>query len=196
MRLALSLVLVLGCGDNHPAHGPDGGPHGTGDAASDGPPTTTACWDDVYTPAGSATLGTGMLGFQPLPASIELEYGTQSVAFDLPVNAHMDGLYPGDPGNILDLSNPRTRFHGYFVDTGVLANPGRCGTRIGYLPARGGGPGFEMEIGAPLVFPESYTSTDLFNRQIHIVLEIIDAAGNYATDEGTVTMLQPPGWMP
>ena len=185
--LLLGFVGLAACGH--------GSPNATGDGGDDGQPVdsrmSTPCWLDTYTPGGAVQLGTGATTFIAMPDNIELEYGTQN-GFDIPVNAQMTGLMPGTPNDPLDPNNPRTRFHGYFVDTGVLANPGRCGVRLGYAPSTGGW--YSMVHGSSVVFDPALTGKDLFGRQVRVVLEVIDGAGNYATTEKIVTCQPPPGW--
>jgi hypothetical protein len=116
----------------------------------------------------------------------------QIPAFDLAVNAQMTGLVPGNPLDVLDPSNPHTRFRGFFVDTGESVYPavGPCGVRLAYMPVDA--TTYTMVRGTPLPFDPIYTGTDLFGRQVHIILEIIDANMHYAIDERTVTLQPPP----
>lgn len=188
-RDCLALVLVLGCGDNTRLAPID---------AAEPPPEADAppyvCWyDPPYTPGGTIKLGTGAVTFEPMPDMPQLEPpGMQIPAFDLAVNAQITGLAPGNPNDPLDPGNPHTRFRGFFVDNGESVYPaiGPCGVRLGYVPAGSGT--FTMARGTPLAFDPIYTGTDLFGRQVHIILEIIDANLNYAIDEKTVTLQPPP----
>lgn len=187
-RLIFCVVLggAIGCGG--PASHADDGGDDVADASIDSP-KSRPCWLDTYTPAGSIKLGTGANQYIPMPDHIALEFGTQ-LGYDIPVHAEMMGLMPGNPIDTLDPANPHTRFHGFFVDTGDPVNPGRCGTSLGYKPAAGGA--FDLVTGAAVIFDNSLTATDLMGRQVRVVVEIIDAAGNYATDEKIVTCDIPP----
>lgn len=185
VRVLLGLGMAGGVIACH--EGSTNGPHDGASAidAIDAPPQP--CWLDTYTPAGTVTLGTGATQYMPMPDMVPLEYGSQD-GFDIPVNAQITGLLGGNPSNPLDPSNPRTRFHGFFTD-GSPINPGNCGIRIGYQ-ADG-----TMAHGSAILFDTSLQMCDLFGLQVHIVVEIIDSAGHYATDQKDVICEPPPGWM-
>ena len=103
----IATVVLASCGEDAPA------PHC--------PPVDDPemCWPDLVTfPQGTATLGTGRAAFEPMPDELPLEYGPQG-GFDLVGNARMTGFYPGNPDNLLDPYNPRTRIRAFFDDTNV-----------------------------------------------------------------------------
>jgi hypothetical protein len=181
-----SLMLAVGCGDNIKLAS-DAQQQPDVDAAK----MSSPCWLDTYTPGGSVELGTGELQFTPMGDQVALEYGSQ-LGFDIPVNSRITGMLPGNPSDPLDPNNPRTRFHGYFMDTGAAINPGRCGIRLGYVPSSAST--FDLVHGGAILFDTSLTGTDLFGRQVLVVLEVIDSAGNYATTQKVVTCEPPPGW--
>src|SRR5262249_29652407 len=111
---------------------------------------TGPCWPaDGTQPRGTIELGTGTTTYMSMPGQLELEYGTQG-GFDIQVNAKMSGLQPGNPAVILDPSNPRTRFRGFYVDTGGPINNGLCPFRLGYVPA--GGDMYVFPMGARLLY--------------------------------------------
>jgi hypothetical protein len=184
-KLTTVLVLLLG------ACGQGGG--GAGDAAVDDAPTDAPrgpCWStDGSQPRGTITLGTGQTTFMPMPDQQPLEYGPQG-GFDIQVNAQMTGLLPGNPANILDPDNPRTRFRVFFVDTGESINRGVCPFRLAYVPAATPGT-YVLQVGTAVQYEVCYGSQGIFGRQVKVVLEILDSDGGYATTEKIVTPIQP-----
>src|SRR5437870_334641 len=77
------------------------------------------CWPELATfPQGSAELGTGRDAFEPMPDLVQLEYGPQG-GFNVVANVQMTGFAPGNPQNVLDDRNPRTRIREFFADTNV-----------------------------------------------------------------------------
>ena len=188
-RIYVAIVLlssVLGCGDDGPSTTPM--PDSSTDVSIDAP-MSAPCWFDTYTPAGTIALGTGN-DYVPMGDHVNLEYGSQN-GFHIPVHARITGLAPGNPTDPLDEGNPRTRFHGFFVATGEPVNPGRCGIRLGYVPNGGA---FDLARGSAILFDTALTGVDLFGIQVRVVVEIIDASGNYAIDEKVVTCDPPIGW--
>ena len=196
--LVAALVAMSGCGDNIQL-APD---------AYVSPP----CWRDTHTPSGTVTLGTGISEFVPMPDSVELEYATQAAGYDLPVNARISGLIPGDPHDVLAPSNPRTRFKIYFVDqnstpcdpmgacvaSGICFNgscltpttQGRCGSSIGYVPAAAGN-GYELGHALAVEFDNSLSQADLQGKRLLVTVEVLDASDHYATDQKVITLIAP-----
>src|ERR1041384_5042298 len=80
------------------------------------------CWPETaHRPQGSVVLGTGREAFEPMPEVLALEYGTQD-GYDVAANVRMSGFAPGNPKNVLDPSNPRTRIRAFFADSDVPLN--------------------------------------------------------------------------
>jgi hypothetical protein len=156
----------------------------------DGPPGP--CWpDQPMTPqGGAAVLGTGRDGFEPMPETLPLEYGAQD-GFMLVTNVRMSGFEPGNPQDVLDPKNPKTRVRAYFDDTNVPLNYySHCPFRTGYVPD---GAEYRLVEAAPAVFETCWRSVHLFGKRIRVELEILDDSGNYATDVKVVTAAPPTG---
>lgn len=178
MRIAIvTAVTALGCG-------------GQGqeiDAGNPGP-----CWPDTLgAPKGTALLGTGRDAFAAMPAELPLEYGEQA-GFDLVANVRMTGFAPGNPTNLLDPGNPRTRIRAFFADTNVPLNfDAKCPFRNGYLPSGVADYDYQLSRGVPVIFETCWRSDRLIGARIRIELELIDNAGNYTTDQKVVTAAAP-----
>jgi hypothetical protein len=180
---ALTGATGTGCEDD-PAGTPDGMPE------PDGPPGP--CWpEQPLTPqGGSAVLGTGRDGFEPMPDTLPLEYGAQD-GFMLVTNVRMSGFEPGNPQDILDRRNPRTRVRAFFEDTNVPLNYYlTCPFRTAYVPD---GAEYRLIEAAPVVFETCWRSVHLFGKRIRVELEITDDSGAYATDVKIVTAAPPTG---
>lgn len=178
----IAAAVLAGCGEDPPQ------PHcmPVADPAE--------CWPDLVTfPQGTATLGTGRAAFEPMPDELPLEYGPQG-GFDLVANARMTGFYPGNPNNLLDPNNPRTRIRAFFDDTNVpLDISARCGGRTAYLPSSTGG--YEYPAGTSVVFEPCWRSDHLIGKRIRVELEIMDDCGGFATDTKIVTAVPPTNGM-
>lgn len=184
----LTLGAVLGaCGDDVAT--------ATDDAPLQDAPGTKPCWELVDPIArGVGILGTGYDRFEPLPTDLPLEFGSQN-GFNVVANVQMRGLAPGNPDDIFDPSNPRTRILAFFADTGVpLRRSGTCPFRVGYKPVDGST--YEFSAGVPIIFDTCWRAEQLIGHQLRIKLEIFDSAGGYVTDERLVTAAAPtmPGY--
>src|SRR5688572_30767067 len=126
--VAVLMSTATGCGND---------PGATGDASVDpdaamidaprGP-----CWPaDGRTPRGTIELGIGETAFIPMPDEVYVEYGPQG-GFHVPVHARVTSMMPGNPMDVLDPGNPRTRFGVTFLDTGVPITPSPCPLRLAY----------------------------------------------------------------
>src|SRR5690349_19261281 len=189
MRIvALSIALMIGgCGGARESV--DAGPMCTAQV------DPAECWPDlVHVPQGTVTLGTGRAAFEDMPEMLPLEYGTQG-GFDLVANVRMTGFFPGNPENIVDPSNPRTRIRAFFDDTNVPLDAfSRCPTRTAYVPSSAGG--YEFPAGVGVVFELCWRSDRLFGKRIRIELELMDDCGGYASAVKVVTAAPPtrPGY--
>lgn len=171
----------------------DAGSDATADA---GPPQS--CWPDIPRfPQGSVQLGTGLNGYagwKPMPDVLPLEYGTQD-GYNLVAHVRMTGFPPGDPDNVFDPGNPRTRILAYFDDTNVPLNvAAECAFRLGYVPTGTGE--FEMVSAVPVIFDTCWRSDNLIGRPLRIELEMLDSSGGYTTDTKVVTAAAPVGFYP
>ncbi|MDB4961848.1 MAG: hypothetical protein JWP01_1847 [Myxococcales bacterium] len=174
-RLLALTVVVAGCSDQPGA--PDARP---------------PCWiPEATTPGGSLELGTGEFGFEPMPDPLRVVYGSQG-GFHMVVNTRVTGMLAGNPSDVNDPGNPRTRFRAFFVDTGVNVNGAECPIRLAYKPSAGSTQ--ELLVSSAILFEIGYPEHLIFGREIRIEAEIIDAAGTYARDEKTIRCAAPEGW--
>jgi hypothetical protein len=151
-------------------------------------PPPGPCWPvEGTTPSGVIQLGTGEDFFSPMPDDLPVVFGPQS-GYHMPVHARVTGLVPGNPSDVLDPSNPRTRFRAFFVDTGEPVNPAVCPIRIPYEPS---GSDFDLISGTAILFEVGLPEAEIFGREIRIVVEVIDAQRAYATAEKVVTCRPP-----
>lgn len=165
-----------------------GGASGT-DAAIDayvpGP-----CWPEgPTTPHGNVVLGTGYTAYEPMPANLVLEYGVQD-GYNFIANVRMSGFDPGNPSDVLDPKNPRTRIRAYFEDGNIPLNfYASCPVRLSYIDAGGGE--YVMQSGIPIIFETCWRSDNLIGKRIRIDLELADAQGRVAVDSKIVTAAPP-----
>ena len=187
----LAAVALAGCGEDPAGGMVDAGVDASVDAPVEPP---TPCWPDQRTPQGSAVLGTGRDGFQPMPADLPIEYGVQD-GYMLIANVRMTGFTPGNPQDVLDPSNPRTRIRAFFHDTNVPLNyyASGCAFRAAYMPLGNGQ--YELIEEVPVVFETCWRSDNLIGKKIRVELELMDRNG-YATDVKIVTAAPPTGIYP
>ena len=161
------------------------------DAQIDAPPSGP-CWPElVHTPKGSATLGTGHDGFQPMPDDLPLEYGIQD-GFMLIAQARMSGFAPGNSSDVYDPANLRTRIRAYFDETDVPLNfYAYCPHRYPYVAA--GSSEYELYEEIQIIFEVCWRSTHLFDKRIRVEMELMDNDGGFATDVKVVTARAPLG---
>jgi len=179
-------LVVVACGDNRV---PDMNAVDASIAAIDVAPPES-CWpDDGQIARGWGLLGTGRDTFEAMPAILPIEYGAQD-GFDLVANVKMDGLVPGDPSNVLNPINPRTRVRAYFAATNIPLNYlAKCPYRYGYIPSADGH--YQFAQGVAVVFETCWRAQHLIGQQVRIDLEIVDSDGGYATNSVTVTLAEP-----
>jgi hypothetical protein len=172
--LALALVCIAACGDDQHAR-LDGGP----------------CWPLPAKPGGQVTIGTGEVGFQPMPDVVTItRSGGQASAY-LPINAQIRGMPPGNPDDFFDPKNPKTKVSATLVDTGAaLGVQIDCPASIPYVASTESGT-YEMlhalRIDLGMTAPEVVA-----NKQAILVVEVVGSNGVYAMDQKQVTMELPP----
>lgn len=192
LRFAIIAVCAMGCNDPK-APIVDAGMQDGDDAAPDIDAPRGPCWPvDNTTPGGTILLGTGEDAYQPMQDETELVYGPQG-GFHVVVNSRISGLSPGNPNDVLDPINPRTRFRAFFVDTGEPINPTTCPIRIGYMASPESG-SFDLAIASAILYQVGLPEDMIFDRQLRVVVEIIDGEMHYATAEKLVIPRKPAGW--
>lgn len=179
-----TIVTAVACGGS--AAAPD-----ANDAPIDAPPGP--CWPiDGTTPRGTIQLGADDEGaFVPMPDELHVIFGPQG-GFHMPVHARATSIAPGNPADIFDPGNPRTRFLASFAATGERITLSDCGIRLGYKPANGSA--YDLVYGHAVLFDVLLSESQVFDQQVRIVLEIIDSSGGYAKDEKVITTRAPVGW--
>jgi hypothetical protein len=181
-RSIVAAALVMGgCGSN------DAAPI---DAAVDASVDAGPCWPELArTPKGSAVLGTGRDGFQPMPEDLPLEYGIQD-GFMLIAQVKMSGFAPGNPQDVYDPANLRTGIRVFFDETNIPLNfYANCPYRYPYVP--GGGSDYVLYESIPIIFEVCWRSNHLFDERLRIELEIMDNEGGFTTDVKVVTARAP-----
>ena len=186
--LPLSLALVA-CGgggngsDNDAAPSDDGEDDGDDDGCD---------WPiESATEAGTIELGTGTSSWKPMPAELSFVLGTQSGTF-LILHSRIKDLEPGNAENFLDPRNPKTRFSATLFDGTVVGR--ECPSTQGYKPGDDGY--FERKQFQNLEFLPFSLGEVAFDTTVKLKVEIIDADGNYASDEKDVFCRAPNGWLP
>jgi hypothetical protein len=167
-----------------------------GDAGSAVPDAHITCWPvDTASPGGSVTLGSGTPdNFLPMPDELQLQYGGQD-GYDLVVMVKQSGYGTGDPVNILNATNPRTRVHAYFDDTNVPLIMGTCPYRLAYQDV-GDGEYVSLDV-VPVIFDMCWRSGNLIGKQIRIEAELLAWNGTmHAIDSHVVTATAPPPGYP
>jgi hypothetical protein len=171
---ACGLVVLASCSDN-------------GNIKLDGGP----CWPLPATPGGQVELGTGELAFQPMPDTLQLtRSGAQRSAY-IPINARIRGMPPGNPDDLLDPKNPKTKVSAVLVETGApLGLAVDCPASMPYVAA--GEPGaydmlHDLQINLATIDP-----MDLDSKQATLTVEVVGADGRYAIDQKIVTLIVPP----
>ncbi|CAN5129086.1 hypothetical protein BH11MYX1_BH11MYX1_45880 [soil metagenome] len=186
VHVCIALALLAACDkSNTGVHG-DGGV----DTAPPGP-----CWPyETSAPKGEIELGTGDDGsptFAPMPDDIALEFGPQN-GFDIPTRTRIRGLDPGDPTNILNSTNPRTRLRIFLANGNLADQYGTCPNRLGYTDDGAGA--FTIQGNLRVMFFECFATSQLFEQQFRLQAEVIDSTGGYAKVEKLVTVHAPAGW--
>lgn len=182
--LALALAACGGDGGNDSDAGP------SSDDGGDGGDGAECEWPvDSSTQAGTIEVGTGASGFEPMPAELSFVRGTQSGTF-LIVHSRIKDLEPGNIDNFLDPRNPKTRFSATLFDGTVVGR--ECPSSQGYKPSDDGY--FERKQYQNLEFLPFSLGEKAFDTTVRLKVEIIDADGNYASDEKEVFCRSPEGW--
>lgn len=129
-----------------------------------------------------------------MPQELPLEYGTQD-GYNLVAHVRMSGLAPGNPANLFDPVNPRTRIRAFFDESNVALNEyAYCPFRNAYVPSATGD--YELIGAVPIIFETCWRSQNLFGQRIRIELEVVDDTGTYATDVKIVTAVAPTTFYP
>jgi hypothetical protein len=173
IRSALSLTLLASCGGGHAAP----------DARPDVP--TGPCWPLDAMPGGQAELGTGDITFEAMPAMLPIvQNGSQSDPF-LQIHSRIHGLPPGNPSDILDPGNPKTKV-GATIDELGLTLGVECPASLGYVASPEAG-AFDLIHSLRVGFG-TMPLDQLAGKQVRITLEVVGSNGLYAQDTKMATL--------
>jgi hypothetical protein len=174
-------LLLAACGDSGPP---------TACGVSSGPVLPMEpCWPVDVTPGGQVELGTGDITFEPLPDTLEII--TSSAQSDPFVNVHarIRDLPPGNPCDIFDPHNPRTKVR--LVVNGLTFPMGvDCPATLGYTAARGEPGAFDLVSSLHVGFGDTKPD-QVSGMQAQITVEVVGSDGRYAKDEKLVTLMAP-----
>lgn len=150
-------------------------------------PVEGDCWpiDTAVAGQGSIEVGSGYGDFASFQdgQEVNVEAGGQG-GYHIRIAARIEGLEPGVAEDIRSAQNPRTRFN--LVDkNGDLITNASCPVRIPYGDK---GDGLELLRPYSLVFPlDPEVRNRYHNERITVRAEIIDADGNFAISEYSMT---------
>ncbi|HEY4056429.1 MAG TPA: hypothetical protein VGM39_07460 [Kofleriaceae bacterium] len=183
---AVVFASLLGaCGDDSSSVG-DGGIHDVGDDAD----AANNCWPTVaHIPHGTVELGGGDTAFEAMPDTIPIFYGVQS-GFGVMVRTRMTGFDPGQADFPQPPQTAFTRFRASFVDrTDELTDPIPCGYQRQYLPNSVGS--YDIVDSLSIGFRTCWGTDVLVGAKLKVDVEMLDQAGNYATNSLVFTAGEP-----
>lgn len=144
------------------------------------------CWPLNAEPGGEVQLGTGDISFEPLPGELVIvRDGSQSDPF-IQLHSRVRGLPPGNPKDIFDPRNPKTKVSAVIGELGLTLGY-ECPASIGYVPAPEGG-AFDLLRSLRLGFG-TFPIDDAVGKQARVTIEVVGSNGVYARDEKMVTLV-------
>ena len=172
VRSALGASLLLASCGGHDSPAVDAGP----------------CWPLSATPGGQVELGTGDLTFEPWPATMAIiTSSAQSDPF-VEVHARIRDLPPGNPNNIFDPHNPKTKAS-LVIDGLTFPQGVECPGTLGYVASPVAG-AFDLLHSLHVGF--GTTPLDqVAGKQARVTIEVVGSDGHYAKDEQFVTLMAP-----
>jgi hypothetical protein len=169
---AVGALLFAACGSD--------GEDPTPDAPVGGP-----CWPLEATPGGEVELGTGDITFEALGDTLEIiTSSAQSDPF-VEIHARIRDLPTGDPENLFDPDNPRTKAS-LFIESLNLTLGVSCPATIGYTAAPVSG-AFDLARSLKVGFG-FMPIAGIPGRQGRITLEVVSSDRRYAKAEKVVTL--------
>ena len=177
MKSLACLVVLAACGDDGTQVKLDGG----------------ACWPlTAAIPGGQVELGTGTIAFEPIPDTFAItRNGGAQASANIPIMARIHGMPPGNPDDLFDVKNPKTKVSAVLVATGApLGVQVPCPASLPYVAS--GTTGVydmlhDLAIDLSMTLPE-----DVDHKQATITVEVVGSNGLYAMDQKTVTLTLPP----
>lgn len=144
------------------------------------------CWPLDWEEGGEIELGTGAVDFEPMPGELSAAFGGQADPYLL-VNARIRGIPPGDPNNIFEPTNPRTRANAVIEELGLEIG-GTCPFRVGYRASSNGA--FQLSSALRIGFG-TFPLDQVAGKQARITIEVIGANRRHARAEKLVTIVAP-----
>lgn len=169
-------LLVAACGGGSESH----------DAP---PPPMGQCWPLDAMPGGQVEIGTGQIDFEPMGDMLPIITSSAQADPFVRVHARIRGMPPGDPDQLFDPRNPRTkaRLEVEGVDEPITVE---CPASLGYRPAPESG-AFDLKHSLNVGF--GFMPIDPFiGKQARVVLEVVGSNGLSARDEKLVTLVLAP----
>jgi hypothetical protein len=169
--IGASLLLAsCGGGNEHPV---DAGP----------------CWPLNAKPGGQVELGTGDVVFEPMPDVLPIINNLSQSDPYLQVHARIHGLSPGNPDDILDSHNPRTKVSAVIADLGLTLD-GECPASLGYIASPEPG-AFDLSPHSIRLGFGSFPPDQASGKQARITIEVV-SNGRSAQAEKLVTLTTMP----
>jgi hypothetical protein len=162
-------LLLASCGSNEHA------------AVDAGP-----CWPLNATPGGQVELGTGDITFEPMPDVLPIINNLSQSDPYLLVHARIRGLPPGNPGDIFDPRNPKTKVSAAIVDLGLMLGV-ECPASLGYIAAPEPG-AFDLSPHSLRLGFGSFPPDQASGKQARITVEVVGSNGLSAQAEKLVTL--------
>jgi hypothetical protein len=165
-------MLLASCGDN-------------GSPVVDAGP----CWPLKATPGGQVELGTGDIDFEPMPDMVPIISNTSQSDPYLQVHSRIRGLPPGDPRNLFDPRNPKTKVSAVIPELGLVLGMGiDCPATLGYVASPEPG-AFDLSPHSLRVgFGFGFSVDQASGKQARITIEVVGSNGLYAQAEKLVTL--------
>lgn len=163
---------------------------GGGSGSHDGPaPPMGPCWPLDAMPGGQVEIGTGEFDFEPLGDMLPIVTSSAQSDPFVRVHARIRGMPPGNPDNLFDPRNPRTkaRLEVEGIDMPVTVD---CPASIGYVAAPEPG-AFDLKHSLSVGF--GFMPIEPFiNKQTRVVVEVVGSNGLSARAEKLVTLVMAP----
>jgi hypothetical protein len=153
------------------------------------------CWPLNATPGGQVELGTGDITFAPMPDMIAIISSVSQSDPYLQVHSRIRGLPPGDPENIFDPRNPKTKVSAVIADLALTLGV-ECPASLGYIASPSSPQSGDFDLSPHslrLGFGFDHPPLDqLSGKQALITIEVVGSNGRYAKADKLVTLVTMP----
>ena len=144
------------------------------------------CWPLNATPGGQVELGTGDITFEPMPDVLPIINNLSQSDPYLQVHARIQGLPPGNPGDVFDAHNPKTKVSATIADLGLVLSI-ECPATLGYIAAPEPG-AFDLSPHSLRLGFGSFPPDQASGKQARITVEVVGSNGLSAQAEKLVTL--------